>query len=58
VLPACGACLGTERLDAPDMGIDQLLRMQRAGLLCGAEVAGAVVHAALERATVGQRGQE
>ena len=57
-LSAGGACPGAERLDTRGVRVDHLLRAQRAGLLHGAVVAGAVVHAALERAAVGQRGEE
>lgn len=40
------------------MRCDELLWRERAGLLNGAVVGGAFVHAALERSRVGERGDE
>lgn len=58
LLTAHGTGLCPEHLHPGGVGIDYLLRAQRARLFDGAVVGGAVEHAALQRALVGQRAQE
>lgn len=58
LLAAGGAGLGAQGVEAGGVRLDDLLRRKWARLLHDAVVGGALIHAALERGGVGERGDE